>query len=101
MAIENAAERAAMLADFGVTASYTADGGSPKSITVIFDQAFLEADANGNVKVESTNPIALCRTADVSDSDHATTIVIEGTTYKVVGVQADGTGFTLLVLETQ
>ncbi len=99
MAIETDTERTALLADFGVSATYTPDGGSPASITVIFDKPYLGVGENGEVVVESTNPTCICRTIDVSDADHAATIVIDSVTYNVVGVQPDGTGFTILELQ--
>lgn len=101
MAVETDTERSILLSDFGVTATYTADGESPTSITVIFDKTYLGVDAGGEVTVESNNPVALCRTSDVSDADHAATLVINSVTYNVVGVQPDGTGLTHLELEKQ
>ena len=99
MAVETDTERTALLADFGVSATYTPDGGSPSPITVIFDKPYVGVDAAGEVVVESTNPTCLCRTSDVSDADHAATIEVDSVTYNVVGVQPDGTGFTILELQ--
>lgn len=101
MAVETDTERTVLLSDFGVSATYTADGGSPTTITVIFDKEYVGVDANGQVSVESNNPMVICKASDVSDADHAATLAISGTTYNVVGVQPDGTGFTILMLEKQ
>jgi hypothetical protein len=99
MAVETDTERTVLLADFGVTGSYTADGESAVSITVIFDKPYIGVGENGEVVVEQSNPTCLCRASDVSNADHAATIVIESVTYNVVGVQPDGTGFTILELQ--
>lgn len=101
MAVETDTERTVLLADFGVSATYTAEGESATTITVIFDEPYVGVDPDGRVAVESDNPTCLARTTDVSNANHAATIVINSTTYNVVGVQPDGTGFTTLVLEEQ
>ena len=101
MAIENDAERTALLADFGVTATYTAEGAGAVSITVIYDEPYLGVDPDGAVVVESKNPTCLAKTTDVSAANHAATLVIASVTYNVVGVQHDGTGVTILELEQQ
>ena len=101
MAVETDTERTILLKDFGVLAAYTADGANPVNIMVVFDEPYIGLDAGGQVTVESQTPTALCRSSDVSNADHAATIVISGTTYNVVGVQPDGTGFTILALEKQ
>lgn len=51
--------------------------------------------------VESTAPNFTCAASDVPDAEHGDTLVINSITYLVVGVQADGTGITTLILEEQ
>ena len=92
--------------DFGTSATYTPDGGSASTITVLFDKPFNSIPMDsGEVDVESNTPTCLCQTTDVSAAAHGDVIVISSTTYHVVGVQADsGSGYqgtTLLVLEEQ
>jgi len=92
--------------DFGASATYTPDGGSASTITVLFDKPFNSIPMDsGDVDVESNTPTCLCQTTDVSAAAHGDVIVISSTTYHVVGVQADsGSGYqgtTLLVLEEQ
>ena len=93
-------------ADFAVAATYTATGESAATINVLFDVPFDSVPLDtGEVNVESNTPTALCQTTDVSAAAHGDVIVINSTTYHVVGVQADsGSGYqgtTLLVLEEQ
>ena len=93
-------------ADFAVAATYTATGEDAATINVLFDVPFDSVPLDtGEVNVESNTPTALCQTTDVSAAAHGDVIVINSTTYHVVGVQADsGSGYqgtTLLVLEQQ
>lgn len=50
--------------------------------------------------VQGDAPVLACETARLPVSHgFGTAVVIDGTSYKVVGVKPDGTGFTVLVLE--
>lgn len=101
MAVESAADRLIFLDvdDFGTTASYTVQGGSPANITGIFDNEFIEVDAGGNVGVAVQQPRFLCRTSDVSSATEGDTITINAVNYNIRIVQDDGTGMTTLILE--
>jgi len=93
-------------ADFAVAATYTATGEDAATINVLFDAPFNSVPLDtGERDIESNTPTALCQTSDVSAAAHGDVIVINSTTYHVVGVQADsGSGYqgtTLLVLEQQ
>jgi hypothetical protein len=79
--------------DFGVTATV---GGT--SFTVILDKIYVE-QAVGTVGIEGSNPVAICRSSDVSSVVHNTAITVDSISYTVVGVEPDNTGVTLLVLE--
>lgn len=82
--------------DFAEIVTY--DG--TQQIPAIFDAAFFE-DVAGRLGVESSKPACLVRSADVPTAAHGKTIKRGAVTYHVVGVQPDGTGLTLLVLEKQ
>ena len=96
----------------GISATYTVSGGSPATIKVILEDEFL-AMGGLSVDVEASQPIAYCKTSDVSNAGHGDTLAFaaqttkSGTqfkgavTYEVVGVQPDATGITALVLEQQ
>ncbi len=66
------------------------------TVNGIFDESFVEI--NG---VESLSPTFYCASADVTANSMAdgTAITIGGTGYTVRGVQPDGSGMTLLILE--
>ena len=92
--------------DFGTTATYTPNGGSASTITVLFDKPFNSVPLDtGDGDIESNTPTVLCKTSDVASVAHGDVLVVNSTTYSVVGVQADfGSGYqgtTLLILEEQ
>ena len=86
-----------MLADFGVTASYTPAGGDASSITVIFDRDY-QAVEGGSVQFATTEPMVTCRTADVSGAAQGDALVVNAVNYTVQVVMDDGTGMTQLML---
>lgn len=96
MAVESAADRLSMLDDW--------DSGLYEGATTIqgiFDNDYQEVIDDSGVGAESSQPVFLCRTADVSSAAHGDTLVVNSTNYVVRGVQPDGTGMTLLMLEEQ
>ena len=65
---------------------------------VIFDAQYLEAIGN---LVEGSGPVALAVAAEVPSVAQGQSLVIGAATYKVRGVEPDGTGMVLLRLEKQ
>lgn len=70
-------------------------------IDVIFDDAFVNIGVGQFGGVESRKPACLAREADVPSVAHGHTVKRGAVTYHVIGVEPDGTGVTLLVLEKQ
>jgi hypothetical protein len=101
MAVETAADRLVMLTDFGQSVTYTIQGGSPATITAIFDNQFIEVDSGGTVGFAIQQPKLTCRTSDVVNCTEGDTFVVSGVTYLSRVVQDDGTGMTEIVLEKQ
>jgi len=93
MSVETAADRTAMLADYGSTVT-KADA---STFTGIFDNDFLAVDLDES-EVESTEPTLLARTADVSGLTHGDSLTISAVSYTVRGIQPDGTGMTQIML---
>ena len=93
MSIETAADRSAMLADYGITVTKS----DTSTFIGIFDNDFLAVDLDES-EVESTEPTLLARTADVSGLAHGDSLTISSTSYKVRGIQPDGTGMTQIML---
>lgn len=101
MAVETDVERAIMLADFGVSVSYTPSGGSATTITGILDNQYQAIETGGEVAFAVEQPRLAVRTSDVSSAAEGDTVVIAGVTYNVTIVMNDGTGMTDLALEKQ
>lgn len=66
-------------------------------ITGILDNEYLVSGSD--LGVESTSPAFTCKTSDVSCVSHGDTLNIGTDEYTVRGVQPDGTGMTVLILE--
>lgn len=94
MAVELAGDREILLADFGVTVSWTGT-----DFTAIFDNVYAAEDLGGSVSFAMTQPRLLCRTADVSGISEGTTVTVEAVNYYVRIIMPDGTGMTELALE--
>lgn len=99
MSIETAADRAAMLVDFGDEVSYTKAGaGAPVSIVGIFDAPFIpvqfdQADA-GDVK-----PVIRVRSDDLPiGAAEGDALTCQGVDFTVKQIRPDGTGFSILDL---
>jgi hypothetical protein len=93
MSVETAADRTAMLADYGSTVT-KADA---STFVAIFDNDFLAVDVDES-EVESSEPTLLARTADVSGLAHGDSLTISAVSYTVRGIQPDGTGMTQIML---
>jgi hypothetical protein len=79
--------------DFAVAA--TLNGAS---VVGIFDNAYFEP-LGGDV--QGAQPVFTLPTSLASSAAHGQALVIGSTTYKVRGVEPDGTGITMLRLEKQ
>jgi len=101
MAVETDDDRSYLLADFGVTASYTPAGGSASNITGIFDNDIQEIDAGGAATFAIEVPRFLCRTSDATSAAEGDSLVVSGVTYSVSSAFKDGQGMTELRLEKQ
>jgi hypothetical protein len=67
------------------------------SVQGIFDNEYYEPMG----EVQGASPVFTLPTASASTAAHGQSLVIGATTYKVRGVEPDGTGVTLLRLEKQ
>mgnify|MGYP002623590714 FL=1 len=81
----------------GVSASISINGSS-SSIKVILNREYFAVDGE-SVDVVASQPIAHCRSSDVTGVDTDDSITISGTTYSIVNIQPDNTGVTILILQ--
>lgn len=101
MAVETTNDRIALLADFGVSVTYTVQGGSATNIVGIFDNDFVNVDAGGDFGFAMQQPRLLVKTSDVIACTEGDSFVISSVTYLSRVVQDDGTGMTVVQLEKQ
>lgn len=81
---------------FAVTATYDGD----ILVNGIFDEAYFEPDFGG-AGIQASQPVFLCRTQEVAEAAHGDLLSVNGKNYRIVGVEPDDTGLTLLRLERQ
>jgi len=106
MTVETASDRLTMLSDFGESVTFSPGNCWPNrsdqaaSITIIFDADYLELTAERQT-INSNNPICLARSVDVAGAVRGSVINRTDTAkdYKVVNVEPDGTGITMIELE--
>ena len=101
MTVETAADRAFMLADFGVEATFDTPDSSHKTIKGVFDNDYEAVNAGGSMDFAITRPRFYCRAADVLDVEEGDDLEIDKVSYKIRVVMPDGTGMTELLLEKQ
>lgn len=98
MAVESSSDRAGMLDDWDEALYTDNQYPHPSSITTtingIFDREYVEI--NG---VESYSPVFICQSSDVPNANHGARMTINSIVYTVVGVQPDGAGISMLILE--
>jgi len=103
MAVETAADRAAMLAvddGFGVSASHINEYGVESTLTGIFDNQYFAADTGiSGVAFAESNPTFLGRTEDFTDIRYGDRLEIGAVVWVIREIMPDGTGFTELTLE--
>ena len=81
----------------GESASVSING-SASTIKVIINKEYF-AIAGESVDIDGTQPVATCRSSDVTGIDTTDTITIDSVTYNIVNIQPDGTGMTMLILQ--
>ena len=94
-----AAESVAVFsAEFAEEVAWTSGGGSSSTVRGIFDRISEVQDIGEMIQMDGVAAMFNAATVDVPGVKHGDTVVARGTTYKVVGVEPDGTGRTVVVL---
>ena len=99
MAVESDEMRLEFLQDFGSSSCTFTDTSATSSstITAMLKREYFEESA-GEATVQSSSPVAVVRTADVSNVAHGDTLAISGVTYTIGEVSPDNEGMTQLRL---
>lgn len=98
--IESAADRLAFFnpQEFGVTSKITSNSsGSEFEVIGVFDNQFLSLDL-GMGAVSTSELQFTCRTQDVISIEQGDILELEGVSYQITNLMADGTGITVLKL---
>jgi len=106
MTVETDTDRLTILADFGEPVKFSPGAvwpnhaDSESDVTVIFDAEYVEVIGE-RTRINSDNPLCVGRTTDLAGAERNSVIrrTSTGKQYKVVSVEPDGTGITLLELE--
>jgi hypothetical protein len=106
MTVESPADRLSFLSsdEFGTTATYTPAGGpAVPDIAGIFNRPHLDTFVSGmEITTSDARPTFICQSADLplaaQGGDAGDTLTIGTDTYRVVDLQPDGTGMTVLAL---
>ena len=94
-----AVEADAFLADFGEDATHTpAGGGVTRTIRGVCDRITELTDMAELIQMEGVAATFRIATAAEPKVGRDDTVTVRGSAYRVVGVQPDGTGHTVLVL---
>ena len=85
--------------DFAVTAILKLeDGGATRSISAIFNTPTQSIEIY-NTAIETDNPFLMCRTSDLSGVRNKQKVVVEGKTFTIEKISADGTGVSTIYLK--
>jgi hypothetical protein len=105
MAVETAADRAAMLdVDYGFAeaATHINEFGVSSTVNGIFDNTYSSVNIGiGEVDFSESNPTFIGRTADFTDIRYGDHLELNSVTWIIREIMPDGTGFTELTLERE
>ena len=85
-------------AEFAEDAVYTPAGGSARTIPVIFDRISEVTDIGELIQMDGVAATANVESAAVPEVAQDDQLAARGHDYRVVGVEPDGTGRTMLIL---
>lgn len=90
---------AAALREFGQAITYTPEGGSPATLTAIFDSDYQLVSLGGDVEIDAVGPVLGVRLADfASPPAQGDAATVGSASYVVRSVHPDGQGGAKLLL---
>ncbi len=101
MSVETDADRLAMIADFGVTISWTVGAATTTGIVALFDGGTIPQLTQDGVDTLNTRATLTLREADLPAGAGAAddTVVVAGVSYHPKAVMPDGQGMAVVTLE--
>lgn len=97
MAFDENLDQFFAVTDFAVPALWK----GTTDVVGIFDNAYFEDPVGTGAANETSTPIFRTKSSAVAGAAHGDAFRVNETDYKIVGVQPDGTGTTVLVLQAQ
>lgn len=86
--------------DFAQAAVWTAGGGSPVDVNIIFDDEYIGTNL-GTGEIDTAAPQCRAKTDDLPGVTQGDLLATGGVNYYIKSVQPDGTGMLLLTLSTK
>lgn len=83
--------------EFGTEAVFQHGAGTPKTINVLFDNAYEREDISGE-GIGTTFPVARVHDADIAEASRNDTLQIGSVVYYIGTVKPDGTGMSIIEL---
>jgi hypothetical protein len=99
VSVETAADRGALLADFGVSVSWKVGVAAAVTLTGIFDNGTVVHEGGEGLGMLNRRATLTLREADVPAGTAADVITIAGVTYHPKNSLPDGTGMVVVTLE--
>lgn len=101
MSVESSADRAALLADFGMNISWQVGAGAPAEFTALYDSGTIEQEFQDGAGGLNTRATLTLRAEDLPAGAGAAAdvIVVNTVTFHPKAMKPDGTGLVIVTLE--
>ena len=93
-----ARESVESFSDFDEDVTWTPAGGSATTIPAIYDRISEVTDIGEMLQREGVAAMIDVATAHIPGIAHGDVMIVRGSTYRVVGIEPDGTGRTKVIL---
>ena len=93
-----AAESGSAFADFDEVATFTPAGGVARGLAGVFDRISEVTDIGAYIEADGVSARFDAATRDIPAVALGDSLAVRGFDYRVVGIEPDGTGRTVLVL---
>ncbi|MBG95144.1 MAG: hypothetical protein CL793_07820 [Chloroflexi bacterium] len=85
---------------FGESVTFTPAGGSPATVTGVFEAEHAFQEVMGDTTIETARPVVAFRIASLSQTPvRGDSITVRSTNYTAIEIQPDGHGDVVVVLE--
>ena len=84
--------------EFAVSATFTPAGGASRPVGGIFDRISELTDIGELISADGVAAMFNVYSGDIADAALGDSMTVQGNTYRVVGLEPDGTGRTVMIL---